>query len=99
MYVGFDNFAKESVSMAKRKRKTQQKSNVIDTWFDNLLNTITSNKDKNRRQKPDHVKITYDEVVHGDVTNKTQNKEELKEDSLFPMDTSSEPTLAKEAPS
>lgn len=85
--------------MAKRNRKTQQKSNVIDTWFDNLLNTITSNKDKNRRQKPDHVKITYDEVIHGDVTNKAQNKEEMKEDSLFPMDTFSEPTLAKEAPS
>lgn len=95
MLEGIDKFAQESGSMAKRKRKTRQKSNIIDNWFDKLINSITSRKKKGILKVDDHSRLTPDEVANGSFESMRESNVS-QEGSLNLLDDSSKMSFLNE---
>lgn len=85
MLARIDKFAQESGSMAKRKRKTRQKSNIIDRWFDKLLNIITPKSNEIIKKRREPQPLSYDELVNGDLNNQGQ-KGYLQNDEFDKLD-------------
>ncbi len=54
--------------MTKRKRKTRQKSNIIDRWFDKFLNIITFNDNKKVKQRIVPQQLSYDDLVNDNLS-------------------------------